>query len=48
MSGKTLKIIALITMTIDHIGLYLLPADTILYTICGDGRVAFRCFRSWS
>ncbi|MGI6392638.1 MAG: TraX family protein [Candidatus Izemoplasmatales bacterium] len=45
MSGKTLKIIALITMTIDHIGLYLLPADTILYTICRCiGRVAFPLF----
>jgi len=44
-NAKTLKIIALITMTIDHVGLYLVPDDTILCTILRSiGRIAFPLF----
>ena len=33
LSGNQLKLIALITMTIDHVGAYLLPQFTILRII---------------
>ena len=45
MNAKVLKIIALITMTIDHIGLYLVESDTFIYTLLRViGRIAFPLF----
>jgi len=41
LSGNTLKIIALIAMTIDHVGFLLLPQYTILRVI---GRISFPIF----
>ena len=41
LSSNQLKIIAVITMTIDHIGLYLFPGNLVLRMI---GRIAFPIF----
>ena len=41
LTGNQLKLIALITMTIDHIGFMLLPQVKILRAI---GRIAFPIF----
>jgi len=41
LSSNQLKIIAVITMTIDHIGLYLFPSNLVLRMI---GRIAFPIF----
>ena len=41
-SGFTLKYIALLTMTIDHIAAVLLTRETVMYTLMrGIGRIAF-------
>lgn len=45
MNGFTLKVIAMITMFIDHMAAILLPHDTVLYLICRYiGRLAFPIF----
>jgi len=45
MNRNALKIIALVTMTIDHVGFFLLESDTTLYLItCIIGRIAFPLF----
>ena len=45
MNATTLKTIALISMTIDHIGFFLLPSDSIIYLVCRIiGRIAFPIF----
>jgi hypothetical protein len=45
MTRNQLKWIALITMTIDHIGLFLLPSDEPLYTVMRIiGRISFPLF----
>lgn len=45
MNAKALKIIAVITMTIDHVGLYLLAYDSPGYIACRIiGRIAFPLF----
>lgn len=45
MTRNTLKWIALVTMTVDHIGLFLIPNDTTLYTLMRIiGRIAFPLF----
>lgn len=45
MSARQLKIIAIITMTIDHIGLYLLPMESIVTDVARViGRIAFPLF----
>jgi hypothetical protein len=45
MTRNMLKMIALISMTIDHIGLFLISSDTVLYTMMRIlGRVAFPLF----
>ena len=45
LTGNQLKLIALLTMTIDHIGLFLVPGNTILYEICRIiGRLAMPIF----
>lgn len=42
LSGSILKVIAMISMVIDHIALYLMEDDTILYeTMRCIGRIAF-------
>lgn len=44
LSGSILKVIAMISMVIDHIALYLMEDDTILYeTMRCIGRIAFSC-----
>lgn len=44
-TGNQLKILALITMTIDHIGYMLIPSDIAIYDICRIiGRIAFPIF----
>ncbi len=45
MDSKALKIIAVVTMTIDHIGQYLVPEETVVYLIMrAIGRIAFPLF----
>ncbi len=45
MNAKTLKIIAVCSMTIDHIGLYLIPAHSWLYLVMRIiGRMAYPLF----
>ncbi len=47
MNSSTLKWIAIITMTIDHIGLYLIDPvvhETLFYIFRGVGRIAFPLF----
>jgi len=45
MSSRVLKIIAIVTMTVDHIGLYLLPYGDFWYYVCRSvGRIAFPLF----
>ena len=45
LSGSILKVIAMISMVIDHIALYLMEDDTILYeTMRCIGRIAFPVF----
>ncbi|MBU1145839.1 MAG: conjugal transfer protein TraX [Firmicutes bacterium] len=45
MNAKTLKIIAIITMAIDHIGLYLLIDNNVWYPILRSiGRISFPLF----
>lgn len=45
LTGNQLKLIALLTMTIDHIGLFLVPGNSILYEICRIiGRLAMPIF----
>jgi len=45
MNAKTLKIIAIVTMTIDHIGYYLLPETSEWYLVTRIiGRIAFPLF----
>ena len=45
LTGNQLKLIALLTMTIDHIGLFLVPGNTMLYVICRMiGRLAMPIF----
>lgn len=45
MNARQLKLIAIITMTIDHIGLYLLPTDSIVTELArAIGRMAFPLF----
>ena len=42
LSGSTLKVIAMISMVIDHIALYLMDDSTVLYeTMRCIGRIAF-------
>lgn len=44
-SGSALKVIAMISMVIDHVALYLMEDDTILYeTMRCIGRIAFPVF----
>ena len=45
LSGSTLKVIAMISMVIDHIALYLMDDSTVLYeTMRCIGRIAFPVF----
>lgn len=45
LSGSALKVIALISMVIDHVALYLMEHGTVLYeTMCCIGRIAFPVF----
>lgn len=45
LSGSALKVIAMISMVIDHVALYLMEDDTILYeTMRCIGRIAFPVF----
>ena len=45
LSGSTLKVIAMISMVIDHIALYLMEHGTVLYeTMRCIGRIAFPVF----
>lgn len=45
LSGSALKVIALISMVIDHVALYLMEHDTVLYeTMRCVGRIAFPVF----
>ena len=45
MNGYTLKLIAMITMFIDHMAAILLPYDSAAYLICRYiGRLAFPIF----
>ena len=45
LSGSALKVIALISMVIDHVALYLMEDGTVLYeTMRGVGRIAFPVF----
>ncbi len=45
MNGYTLKLIAIITMFIDHMAAILIPPDTTAYLICRSiGRLAFPIF----
>lgn len=47
LSGSALKVIALISMVIDHVALYLMEHGTVLYeTMCCIGRIAFPVFAS--
>lgn len=44
LSGSALKVIAMISMVIDHIALYLMEHGTVLYeTMRCIGRIAFSC-----
>lgn len=45
LSGSTLKVIAMISMVIDHIALYLMDDSIVLYeTMRCIGRIAFPVF----
>jgi hypothetical protein len=44
MNMRILKIIGIVTMTIDHIGVYLLPSGTIGLVCRGIGRLAYPLF----
>lgn len=45
LSGSALKVIALISMVIDHVALYLMEQGTLLYeTMRCIGRIAFPVF----
>ena len=45
LTGNQLKLIALLTMTIDHIGVFLIPVNTVQYEICRIiGRLAMPIF----
>lgn len=45
LSGSALKVIAMISMVIDHIALYLMEYGTVLYeTMRCIGRIAFPVF----
>ena len=45
LSGSALKVIALISMVIDHVALYLMEHGTVLYeTMRCIGRIAFPVF----
>lgn len=45
LSGSALKVIAMISMVIDHIALYLMEHGTVLYeTMRCIGRIAFLVF----
>ena len=45
LSGSTLKVIAMISMVIDHVALYLMEHGTVLYeTMRCIGRIAFPVF----
>lgn len=47
LSGSALKVIAMISMVIDHIALYLMEHGTVLYeTMRCIGRIAFLCLPS--
>ena len=47
LSGSALKVIALISMVIDHVALYLMEHGTVLYeTMRCIGRIAFPVFAS--
>lgn len=45
LSGSALKVIAMISMVIDHVALYLMEHGTVLYeTMRCVGRIAFSVF----